>query len=104
MNSHFMVHSLKPILFIDDRKEGDERGERLITNLPSNLKKIVDLHACTDQLLKKLNEMEVELFFDPSIYEIVFLHHSYKNPLLNESQLSDLRDKLRLTPLIILSG
>jgi len=104
MKLHFMAHDLKPILLIDDKKEGHNRGEVFIQELPPSLQILVDFHVDVNQLIKKLDEWSVKLLFDPQKYVGVFLHHSYADPLLNPSQLSDLRDKLKNLGLIIFSG
>lgn len=104
MKSHFMAHDLKPILLIDDKKEGLNRGEVFKQALSIDLQKLVDFHVDVNQLIKKTDEWSVELLFDPNKYVGVFLHHSYADPILNPSQLSDLRDKLKSLDLIIFSG
>lgn len=104
MKSHFMAHDLKPILLIDDKKEGLNRGEVFMQELSIDLQILVDFHVDVNQLIKKLDEWSVEVLFDPKKYVGVFLHHSYADPLLNPSQLSDLRDKLKSLDLIIFSG
>jgi|GEM_PF-5136858 len=104
MKSHFMAHDLKPILLIDDKKEGLNRGEVFMQELSIDLQILVDFHVDVNQLIKTSDEWSVEVLFDPKKYVGVFLHHSYADPLLNPSQLSDLRDKLKNIDLIIFSG
>ena len=104
MKSRFMAHDLKPILLIDDKKEGLNRGEVFTQDLSIEFQMLVDFHIDVNQLIKKLDEWSVDVLFDPKKYAGVFLHHSYNDPLLNTSQLSDLRDKLKNLDLIIFSG
>ncbi len=104
MKSHFLVHDLKPILLIDDKKEGINRGEVFMQKLSIDLQILVDFHEDVNQLIKKSDEWSVEVLFDPDKYVGAFLHHSYADPLLNQSQLSYLRDKLKSLDLIIFSG
>jgi hypothetical protein len=104
MKSLFMAHDLKPVLLIDDKKEGLNRGEVFMQELSIDLQILVDFHVDVNQLIKKLDVWSVEVLFDPNKYVGVFLHHSYADPLLNPSQLSDLRDKLKSLDLIIFSG
>lgn len=99
-----MAHDLIPILLIDDKKEGLNRGEVFMQELSIDLQTLVDFHVDVNQLIRKLDEWSVEVLFDPNKYAGVFLHHSYADPLLNPSQLSDLRDKLKNLDLIIFSG
>jgi hypothetical protein len=104
MNLLFMAHDLRPILLIDDKSEGQFRGEVFMQELSNELQQLVDFHMDINKLIVKSDEWSVDLLFDPKKYVGVFLHHSYKDPLINESQLSDLRDKLRNLDLIIFSG
>jgi hypothetical protein len=99
-----MEHNLKPILLIDDKKEGQYRGELFIENLPDDLRVLVDFHFDVNQLFKIVNEWDVKLLFDLEKYVSVFLHHSYNDPLVNESQLSHIRNNLQNSELLIFSG
>ncbi len=99
-----MAHDLKPILLIDDKKEGLNRGEVFLNELSFDLKGLVDFHIDISKIIKIIDEWDVEILFDPNKYIAVLLHHSYNDPLLNESQLSCLRDKLKSLDLIIFSG
>ena len=99
-----MEHNLKPILLIDDKREGQYRGELFIENLPDDLRVLVDFHFDVNQLFKIVNEWDVKLLFDLEKYVSVFLHHSYNDPLINESQLSHIRNNLQNSELLIFSG
>jgi hypothetical protein len=104
MKSHFMAHDLKPILLIDDKIEGQDRGEMFVKDLTVELQKLVEFHLEISPLLSKTNGFEIEVLFDTNKYVNVFLHDSYQDPLLNTSQISDLKDKLRGIELITFSG
>lgn len=104
MKSHFMAHDLKPILLIDDKNEGQDRGEIFKENLPIDLQKLVDFHLDVNHLIKKIDEWSIDILFDLNKYVGVLLHHSYADPLLNPSQLTDLRDKFKSIDLVIFSG
>lgn len=100
-----MAHNLKPILLIDDKSNGEKRGYSFENNLPNELRELVDFRVDMDGLIKKSDEWSIQfLDFEPDKYKCIFLHHSYKDAILNPSQLSDLRDKLRNLDLIIFSG
>lgn len=99
-----MEHNFKPILLIDDKKEGEFRGDIFKKALSIDLQNLVDFHLNVDQLIKRINTWEVELLFDPDKYAGIFLHQSYYDHLLNESQLSNLKYQLSDFNLITFSG
>ena len=45
-----MEHNLKPILLIDDKTEGQNRGEIFIQDLQNELKSLVEFHLDIGQL------------------------------------------------------
>lgn len=104
MKSLFMAHDLRPILLIDDKEDGQFRGKVFMQELSIDLQLLVDFHMNVNQLIITSDEWSVEVLFDPKKYVGVFLHYSYEDPLINESQLSDLRDKLKNLDLVIFSG
>jgi len=104
MKSLFMAHDLRPILLIDDKEVGQFRGKVFMQELSNDLQLLVDFHVDVKQLIKTSDEWSVEVLFDTKKYVGVFLHHSYEDPHVNESQLSYLRDKLKNLDLIIFSG
>lgn len=104
MKSLFMAHDLKPILLIDDKIEGLDRGNLFVKDLTVELQILVDFHEEINPLLSKTNGFEIEVLFDPNNYVNVLLHDSFHDPLLNTSQISDLRDKLGGIEIITFSG
>ena len=89
-----MEHNLKPILLIDDKTEGQNRGEIFIQDLQNELKSLVEFHLDIGQLIKKVNEWSVELLFKPQNYVGIYLHQSYNDSLLNPSKFAELKHKL----------
>ena len=52
MKSHFMAHDLKPILLIDDKKEGLNRGEVFKQALLMDLQRLVDFHVDVEKAMR----------------------------------------------------
>jgi hypothetical protein len=98
-----MAPDRKLILLIDDKKEGQNRGELFKQSLPNELNKLLEFHLDINSLFKIRDAWTVDILFDPLKYASIILHHSYKDPLLSTSQISDLKAILHALDVIIFS-